>query len=161
VEIEELKQELEALHAASFAWTLTCCGFDRSLAEDVLQTTYLKILDGRAVFKGRSSLKTWLFAVIRNTAAQQRRARLLRRLLPLPSTTQSPAQQAEDSERRAQVRRALNALARRQREVLDLVFFHELTVEQAAQVMGVRVGSARVHYHRAKRALRQRLEDSR
>ncbi|HEX6836121.1 MAG TPA: sigma factor, partial [Polyangia bacterium] len=61
--------ELAELHPASFAWALTCCGFDRQEAEDVLQTAYLKILDGRARFDGRSTFKTWLFAVVRHTAA--------------------------------------------------------------------------------------------
>ena len=42
-------------------------------AEDVLQTSYLKILDGRARFGGRSSFKTFLFGVIRHTAAEDRR----------------------------------------------------------------------------------------
>jgi RNA polymerase sigma factor (sigma-70 family) len=51
------------------------------------------------------------------------------------------------------VRQALGRLAVRQREVLDLVFFHGLTIEEAAQVMGVALGTARVHYQRGKRRL--------
>jgi RNA polymerase sigma factor (sigma-70 family) len=60
-------------------------------------------------------------------------------------------------ERGARVRRALGTLPARQREVLDLVFFHEMTVEQAAEVMEVSTGTARTHYHRGKLRLLELL----
>src|SRR5438874_3179378 len=78
--IAELKDELERLHSASFGWALSCCRRDRTEAEEVLQTVYLKILEGKACYRGESSLKTWLFAVIRKTAATEYRRRLLRTL---------------------------------------------------------------------------------
>ena len=61
---------LEQLHHASYGWALCCCGRDRVMAEDVLQTAYWKVIDGRARYGARSSFKTWLFAVIRKTAAE-------------------------------------------------------------------------------------------
>src|ERR1044071_2209519 len=76
----ELERQLQAIHAASFAWALACCDRDRNDAEDVLQTVYVKVLDGKARFDGRAAFRTWLFAVIRTTAAAQRRTRWLRRL---------------------------------------------------------------------------------
>ena len=68
-----LRRDIEELHPVSFSWALACCAFRRDEAEDVLQTVYLKLFDGRARYQGRSSLRTWLFAVIRNTAADRRR----------------------------------------------------------------------------------------
>lgn len=153
-----LRRDIEQLHPASFSWALACCTFRRDEAEDVLQTVYLKLFDGRARYHGRSSLRTWLFAVIRNTAADRRRQSWVwsigldrlwqKRVPPMPGP---------DGERRVQVRAALGELPARQREVLELVFYHDLTVEEAAQVMGVSVGSARVHYDRAKRRMAERL----
>src|SRR5438105_911030 len=73
--------QLGALHPDSFGWALACCRRERTEAEDVLQMVYLQVLDGRARFDGRSSFKTWLFSVIRRTAAGERRRRLMRRVL--------------------------------------------------------------------------------
>ncbi len=64
-----------------------------------------------------------------------------------------PLDTLTSEERGARIRRALGELPARQREVLDLVFFHEMTIEQAAEVMGVSLGTARTHYHRGKLGL--------
>src|SRR5437899_7773956 len=88
MDIAELKPELERLHNTSFGWALSCCRRDASEAEEVLQTVYLKILEGKARFRGEASLKTWLFAVIRKTAATEYRRNLLRKLRVAVSSEQ-------------------------------------------------------------------------
>ena len=160
-----LREQLEARHGECFAWALSCCGRDTAAAEEVLQTAYLKVLDGRARFEGRSSFGTWLFAVIKHTAVDQRRRALLRSLwiLPLgngvepPSMGPGPDEQVERSERRQRLERALTQLPQRQREVLLLVFYHGHTIEAAAQVLDIGTGSARTHYTRGKTRLRSLL----
>jgi RNA polymerase sigma-70 factor (ECF subfamily) len=161
----ELERQLQAFHAASFAWALACCDRDRSDAEDVLQTAYVKVLDGKARFDGRAAFRTWLFAVIRTTAAANRRTRWLRalRFLPQNGDAVDEHDSAErcllHSERTAALLRALARLARRQREVLELVFYHDMTIEQAGQTLGISLGSARVHYERGKKRLCALLEE--
>jgi RNA polymerase sigma-70 factor (ECF subfamily) len=55
--------------------------------------------------------------------------------------------------------RLLSRLSRRQRELLHLVFYQELTVEQAAEVLRIPVGTARTHYERGKSRLRGLLAE--
>jgi RNA polymerase sigma-70 factor, ECF subfamily len=166
MEIAELKAELERLHSASFGWALSCCRRDQTEAEEVLQTVYLKILEGKARFGGESSLKTWLFAVIRKTAATEYRRRLLRtfRLGGAPEETvdyvapnESQAAGFERSELQGHFQNALKSLPRRQREALHLVFYEDLSLREAADVMGVSIGSARQHYERGKKRMRESL----
>jgi len=159
----EIEAELERLHAASFSWALACCGRKREEALDVLQMSYLKLLDGRARFEGHSSFKTFLFGVIRRTASEGRRRRVLENLLLAKwrrlRVEPRPATGSEDD--RVALRWSLSKLARRQREVLELVFYQGLTVEEAADALAISVGSARVHYGRGKRQLARRLAAAR
>ena len=131
-------------------------------ADDLAQEVFIKAFFGLPRFEGRSSFKTWLFAVIRNTAADQRRRRLRlvqrhRRVLAGPAQPSADAA-LEQSQQQQVVRQALATLSDRQREVLHLVLYHDLTIEPAAHVLGLSVGSARTHYNRGKQRLRERLE---
>lgn len=162
----DLRDEIERLHGSSFGWAMSCCGHRREEAEDVLQTSYLKVLDGSARFAGSASFKTFLFAVIRRTAAERQRREQVRggllsrwlRLAPLPIV--EPPADLQLSARAERLRAALARLPRRQQEVLRLVFQHDLAIAEAAAVLGVGVGSARTHYERGKRRLRSLLEES-
>ena len=184
----DLHRLLAELHTESWGWALRCCHGHRHTAEDVLQRSYQKILSGRARFSGSSSFKTWLFGVIRFTALDERRGLLRRwlRFLPFPesdspasanthafpgsssassnasafATLPSPLSGDDDTARAQSLRTALSQLAPRQAEALHLVFYHDLTLDEAAAVMRVSPGTARTHYERGKAALRQLLSPS-
>jgi RNA polymerase sigma-70 factor (ECF subfamily) len=159
---DTLHDRLRAHHRESWSWSLACCRGDVARAEEALQVTYQKTLDGRARYDGRSSFKTWLFGVIRLTALDQRRRdwRHWLRLAPLSEAEGRPDGGVADTrgdERCAEVRAALGGLAERQAQVLRLVFYHDLTLDEAAAAMGVSPGTARTHYERGKERLRRRL----
>ena len=163
----ELASTLELLHPDSFGWALHCCHGDFPRAEDVLQNAYLKVLRRPDVFAGRSEFKTWWFGVIRLTAMEEFRritfrtswlGRLISHNDPPPTVT--PAASLELAEETAQMREMLAKLSPRQAEVLHLVFYQDLSLSAAAEIMGVGVGSARQHYDRGKQRLREMLQES-
>lgn len=161
-----MREELAALHDASFGWALACCGRDRGLAEEVLQDAYFRVLDGRAKFSGQAQLKTWFFGVIRLTATEHRRWGVLRfrrsstdvERTELQDPKRAPDSEAGARQRAEQLAVALGKLAERQREVLHLVFYQDLSIAEAAQIMGVSLGTARQHYDRGKHVLAGLLE---
>lgn len=164
---QELAEALAPLHEESFGWALSCCDFDEAVAEDVLQTSYLRVVSGKARFGGRSSLRTWLFGVIRRVALEERRRRRRRHAKRDALASSLPGAEAVEndtldavarSQESRRLQRALRSLADRQREVLHLVFYEGLSVAEAAEVMGVSVGSARTHYDRGKKRMRALLE---
>lgn len=161
--IAELKAELERLHEASFGWALSCCGHNWAQAEEVLQTVYLKILQGKALYRGESKVQTWLFAVIRKTAITEHRKQFLRSLNSTDDehaaiSNSRPADELEQSEMQRRFREALRRLPARQRETLHLVFYQDLSLREAAEVMSISIGSARRHYERGKKRMREILD---
>lgn len=168
-----LLDKLKLHHSDSYGWALACCQWETSLAEDVLQEAYLRALDGRARFSGQASEKTWFFAVIKRVAADIYRTRKRHSILNLrffhtvqeaanePDEQDSPYQHTHEQQGSEQLRAALCALPQRQREVLHLVFYADLTLEEAALTLGIQLGSVRTHYHRGKNRLAQllKLED--
>lgn len=161
----ELKAELARLHESSWAWALTCCRGDKDHAHEALSGAYIKVLEGSAQYGARSALKTWLFSVIRFTAIEQRRTAtrrlgLLKRWFEVSEEAAQPARADEQlaiTQQQRQVREALAQLSKRQREVLELVFYHELTLEEVAQVLEMPVGTVRTHYARGKKQMLARL----
>ena len=73
-----LELELERIHTECWGWALACCARNRDIAEDTLQSAYLKILSKQARFDGRSSFRTWVFGVIRHTAMEELKRRRTR-----------------------------------------------------------------------------------
>jgi RNA polymerase sigma-70 factor (ECF subfamily) len=163
----DLRDELARLHPLAHAWAVRCCRDRRVEPEDVLHEAYMKVLDGRARFEGRSSFKTWLLGVIRHTAREQGRRgwlrvmRLERWWRETDATRTVPESPNED--RVLALQRAMAKLSKRQQEVLHLVFYQELTIHEAANVLAMPVGTARTHYERGKSRLRlllARAEDA-
>jgi RNA polymerase sigma-70 factor, ECF subfamily len=142
---------------------------DPALAEDLTQTTFLKLHRARASYRPDLPLKPWLFTI----AAGVRRDEL-RRIYRLPPHVReeeleraepqpderTPFQEPESSNEIEAVRAAVNRLPESQRAVLHLHSHEELTFEQIAQVLGTTPGAVRVRASRAYERLRKWLRPS-
>lgn len=125
-----------------------------------MQQAYVELLSGRARFDNKSSLKTFVFAVVQNLARSRFR-RLSSRIRLAKRIQAEPVDRVEHdtTDERGDVWQAVHRLPARQRDIIELVFCRDMTVEEASAVMGVSVGTGRVHYDRAKKALRDKLRN--
>ncbi len=142
---------LKLYHKEAYLWARQCCSFDEELAKDILQQVYLKILEGKAKLKEEEKAKTWIFSIIRYTAIDQ-----LRKEGKLVSM--------EDSEEIADIEEEVDStdyeaiirlLPRMQQEVILMVFYHQMTIGQSAEILQISLGTARTHYERGKKKLKE------
>ena len=134
-----------------------------SAAEDVTQEAFLRAYKGLPRFRGDASLRTWFFRILIREVQRHKRWQVLRRIWSTDSTSEMDLPAAHrpsgDSALRRRIETAVDELPQRQREAFVLVHLEQFTVKEAAEMLGVTLGTAKVHIHRATKALRQSLGD--
>lgn len=128
-------------------------------AEDVCQDAFLRIFENAGRITPDAQFSTWLYRVVANLCWDaRRRAKRARRFLlrpaPQPRTGADPV---DESERRDAVRRAVDALPDRQRLVILLHRFEELSVREISEVTGWSTGAVESCLVRAYASLRRKL----
>ncbi len=125
-------------------------------ADDVSQEAFLRAYRGLGRFRGESSFRTWVVRIVLNLARSARRSR--RVFLPFEHAGEllQPGDPQEASLRQ-QVRRAVERLPFRQRQVLVLKVYEGMKFVEIAQAARMSVGTAKATFFQAVRNLRKRL----
>lgn len=143
-----------------FAYTATLLR-DSAAAEDVTAQAFERAYKRRSRFDARrGSPRAWLFGIARNAALDELRSRkrAANADLPTPPSTPGPDELAEQSAERDAVRRALNTLAARDRELIALKYHADLSNAEIAEVLGVSASNAGTLLHRAMTKLREAVD---
>ncbi len=138
---------------------LTAWNSDR---EDILQEVFLTAWQQAGSFRGDGSLAGWLRRLAINQCLNHRRARnafgrMLARLAGRTSKTQND--NASGWDRGQQVCDALAKLRNEDRTVLVLYYLEELSGDEVAEALGVRLETMHVRLHRARQRLRELLSE--
>ena len=131
---------------------------DETLAEDLLSGVFLDVWRQAAVFEGRSSVSTWLLAVARYKALSARRraidAELSEEIVAkLPDTADDPEIALQKQERAEALRHALARLSPEHREVIDLVYYHDQTIKEVADILGINEATVKTRMFYARKRL--------
>lgn len=153
----QLETLLRQHHREAYLWARQCCGFDGEMAKDVVQMVFLKVLEGKAKLNDDRNSKTWLFSIIRFTAIDE-----LRKSGKWSSIENEPDMIFEDIELdETNYEGLVKRLPKMQQEVMLMVFYHDMTLEQTAEVLQLHIGTVRTHYERGKKRLKEWIEKTR
>jgi RNA polymerase sigma-70 factor (ECF subfamily) len=136
---------------------------DEAIAEDVVSEVFLDIWRQAGRFEGRSAVSTWMLAITRFKALS-----VLRRKKD-DELDEETAERIEDATDDPEValakrdtgnvlRRCLAALSPEHREVIDLVYYHEKSVEEVAAIAGVPHNTVKTRMFYARKKLAELLK---
>jgi RNA polymerase sigma-70 factor, ECF subfamily len=159
---EALGELAQRYERALLGLSLGILGGQRDLAMDVVQETWVRVIRFGDRFDGRSSVKTWLYRIAINQSHT-----MLAKVNPATSSSPSTLDDlqqseiamtnAQTSERKNELSRAVQRLPLPKRTVLLLCYHAEATHEQAAEVLGIPLGTLKSRLNAALKDLRSAL----
>jgi RNA polymerase sigma-70 factor (ECF subfamily) len=123
-------------------------------ADDLVQDTVVRALKAYDHFDLSTNIKAWTFTILRNIRINSYRKRRFEELDEATMATMSVKANQEDSLELKEVLAALKTLPPAQREVITLVRAGGLSYEEAAEIMGCKLGTIKSRVNRADAALR-------
>jgi RNA polymerase sigma-70 factor (ECF subfamily) len=151
-------QALFARHRTSiYRWLLRFVS-DTMLAEDLLSEVFLDVWRQADRFEGRSSVSTWLMSMARFKALSARRRRVDAELdEKIEATVADPADDPEAAlqkkDRGELLRQALTRLSPEHREIIELVYYHDQSVDECAEILGILPATVKTRMFYARRKL--------
>ncbi|HVK62364.1 MAG TPA: sigma-70 family RNA polymerase sigma factor [Bdellovibrionales bacterium] len=155
--------ELVQRHQRTLLRTILRLTREQSIAEDVVQESFIKAYQKIDLFEGRSSFKSWLFQIALNTARNRFRERT-QDLINIEDTFLGVDPGAENglvqADIKHKIREEIDKLPEKQRIALTLRIFEDMSFKEIAVIMGCPYDTAKANYRHALLKLRERLEDS-
>jgi RNA polymerase sigma-70 factor (ECF subfamily) len=135
---------------------------DSSLAEDLVSEVFLDVWRAAEGFKVKSQVSTWMLAIARHKALSALRRRSDEQLDEDAMAIADPADDAETTvdqrNRSALVQHCLSQLSALHREVLDLVYYHEKSVDEVAEIVGAPANTVKTRMFYARKRMQTLLE---
>ncbi len=136
---------------------------DESSAEDLISEVFLDVWRQAGRFEGRSAVPTWLLAIARFKALTALRRK------PDEELDEEKAEAIEDQsddpevvlakkDKSAAIRKCLSGLSAEHREIIDLVYYHEKSVEEAAEIVGIPENTVKTRMFYARKRLAELLK---
>ncbi|MCB0322446.1 MAG: RNA polymerase sigma factor [Bdellovibrionales bacterium] len=165
------RDALEELLGRHYEWMLRLCLLelrDNALAVDCAQEALVQAAQSIRAFRGRSSLKTWLFVIVKRRIARFRRKELRFRerfvavepedVANNPDPSRSVERQLLATEENRRLAALVKLLPENQRFAVWLHYFEDLSIEQCAERIGCKASTVKTHLFRARSNLKSMIE---
>jgi RNA polymerase sigma-70 factor, ECF subfamily len=136
---------------------------DESVAEDLISDVFLDVWRQAGRFEGRSAVSTWMLAIARFKALSALRRRPDEGLDDeaagaIEDPSDDPEVALEKKDKGAVIRKCLTGLSAEHREIIDLVYYHEKSVEEVAQIVGIPENTVKTRMFYARKRLAELLK---
>jgi RNA polymerase sigma-70 factor, ECF subfamily len=158
-------QALFARHRASvYRWLLRFVG-NETVAEDLLSDVFFDVWQQAGRFEGRAAVTTWLLSIARFKALSARRRRTHAELdetieATVADSADNPEIALQQKCRSELVRTALMKLSPDHREIIDLVYYHEKSVEDCALILGIPAATVKTRLFYARKKLADQVQEA-
>jgi RNA polymerase sigma-70 factor, ECF subfamily len=156
-------QVLFARHRTNiYRWLFRFVG-NETVAEDLLSDVFFDVWQQAGRFEGRSAVATWLLSIARFKALSARRRRTHAELDETIETTLADsadnAEVALEKKHQGEVlRRAITKLSREHREIIDLAYYHEKSVEDCALILNIPASTVKTRMFYARKKLAELVQ---
>jgi RNA polymerase sigma-70 factor, ECF subfamily len=135
---------------------------DESTAEDLISEVFLDVWRQAGRFEGRSAVSTWVLAIARFKALSALRRRpdeeLDEETGAIEDPSDDPGVSLEKKDKSVLIRKCLAGLSAEHREIIDLVYYHEKSVEEVAQIVGIPENTVKTRMFYARKKLAELLK---
>jgi RNA polymerase sigma-70 factor, ECF subfamily len=136
---------------------------DEAMAEDLISEVFLDVWRQAGRFEGRSTVSTWMLAIARFKALSALRRRLDGELdeetaSAIEDPTDDPEIALEKKDKSAMIRKCLVGLSAEHREIIDLVYYHEKSVGEVAEIVGIPENTVKTRMFYARKRLAELLK---
>jgi RNA polymerase sigma-70 factor (ECF subfamily) len=136
---------------------------DPTLAEDLISEVFLDVWRQAGRFEARSAVSTWLLAIARFKALSALRKRPDEELdeetaAGIEDTSDTPEVALQKKDKGEVLRECLKSLSAEHREVIDLVYYHEKSVEEVAEIVGIPEATVKTRMFYARKRLSELLK---
>jgi RNA polymerase sigma-70 factor (ECF subfamily) len=158
-------QALFARHRAYvYRWLLRFVG-NETVAEDLLSDVFFDVWQQAGRFEGRAAVATWLLSIARFKALSARRRRTHAELdetieATVADSADNPEIALQKQSRSELVRTALMKLSPDHREIIDLVYYHEKSVEDCALILGIPAATVKTRVFYARKKLAEQVQEA-
>jgi len=136
---------------------------DQTQAEDLISEVFLDVWRQAGKFEARSAVSTWLLAIARYKALSALRRRPDEELdeetaAAIEDPGDNPETALEKKDKGEILRKCLTALSPEHREIIDLVYYHEKSVEEVAEIVGIPANTVKTRMFYARKRLSELLK---
>jgi RNA polymerase sigma-70 factor (ECF subfamily) len=134
-----------------------------TLAEDLISEVFLDVWRQANRFEGRAAVSTWLLAIARFKALSALRRRPDEELdedkaAAIEDTSDDPETAMEKKDKGEILRKCMTSLSREHREIIDLVYYHEKSVEEVADILKIPENTVKTRMFYARKKLAELLK---